>query len=592
MIRKILRWVNYFLLVCVLLLALLVFLKLFHRGGTVPEVALQEEAEKFDQLPKNAFAQSPEAYNAIGGPILTVLLVPPKIELPDLRPYLVYYGINDRPDISATATVLHFGLKGSDTVASAAPGARLYLKYDNSKRPGAYVFSADNQQTRLWIEAEKDANKANVKVRMVNDNGEVVSEPSQRANIVLTASTFARLGGGTWEIGKWKVDGTLLARQRARWLGQDQFLNTHGGEEYADFKDKERIEFGEGNDRYSVYVKSGDCLIWDGQRWQNVRLGDGSRGFPLLCISKIDDRVMTLDLWDVGGQGHVTLNLIKSKEAWTPKTLEQDFKFISTRTLSQYVFEVKKERMVLRPYDWLLLVDKAWVPLTTPEQIDDYVDRKTQGPLYVFVGPVQKEDKQVLQAIIYSPARTEMDVVEYALDQPVLGSPFHAEGSGANAKKPEEEKPVDKDLKLDQPKHHQSREGEIHTPPVPSEDEEPPTDVHEGQEGISPRGVRPDLSAASRFHGYIDGDVADDEDEFEEDEDEDEDDEDRDEKSHENSERRMPLHPQGLDHSSHGQVADLVIIPKTKEEPARLRKDVRYLFQDDALPSSAPPGMI
>ncbi len=125
------------------------------------------------------------------------------------------------------------------------------------------------------------------------------------------------------EIGKWKVDGTLLARQRARWLGQDLFLSRHGGDEFADLKDKDRVEFGDGNDRYSVYVKLGDCLIWDGQKWQNVRLGESSINFPLMCVTKVDDRVMTLVLWDVGGQGHVVLNLIKSKEAWTPKLLKR-----------------------------------------------------------------------------------------------------------------------------------------------------------------------------------------------------------------------------------------------------------------------------
>ncbi|MCP5507977.1 MAG: hypothetical protein H7A37_06730 [Chlamydiales bacterium] len=47
------------------------------------------------------------------------------------------------------------------------------------------------------------------------------------------------------ELGKWRVDGTLLARQRARWYGPDMFLKRHGGDEFKDVSGKRRIDFGE-----------------------------------------------------------------------------------------------------------------------------------------------------------------------------------------------------------------------------------------------------------------------------------------------------------------------------------------------------------
>lgn len=371
-------------------------------------------------LPKNSFALPETAYNNIGEPVLFTNIVPPKLELPDLRTYLSYYGTNARPDIGAASKLLYFGLKGSETPVGVMAGEKLFLRYDSTKKPGTFIFSPDNLPTNLWITATKDDNKANVEVEMNDERGVPVTEPAIRASFALTARDFTRTGGPAWEIGKFKVDGTLLARQRARWFGQDQFLNQHGGEEFADQIGRERVEFGEGNERYVIYVKENDCLIWDGQKWHSVQIGEASRNFPLMCVNKIDDRLMRLDLWDAGGQGHVALNLVKSKEAWSPKSFEQDFKFISSRTLSQYVFQIKKERMVLRPFDWLLMTDTGWKPLTTVEEIDAYVERKTPGVLFVFSGPSQKDDKQVLKGVLYSPSRTDTSEVLFPFDQAAI----------------------------------------------------------------------------------------------------------------------------------------------------------------------------
>ncbi|MDP1836062.1 MAG: hypothetical protein Q8K75_09085 [Chlamydiales bacterium] len=417
MVRKILTWSNYVLLSCVAILVFLVVVSAFKSGDNAMPEGIQLPADIPLTLAKNSFAQPEAAYNDIGAPVLTTSIVQPKLELPDLRAYLNYYGTNARPDIGAASKLLYFGLKGTEVPVGAPDGEKLYLRYDATKKPGMFVFSPENRPTNLWIIAKKDDTKANIQVGMVDENGAPVTEPIARATFVLAARDFTRAGGATWEIGKWKVDGTLLARQRARWFGQDQFLNKHGGEEFDEQEGRERIEFGEANERFVVYVKEGDCLIWDGQKWHPIQVGEASRGFPLMCVNKVDERLMRLDLWDAGGQGHVALNLVKSREAWTPKTFEQDFKFVSSRTLSQYVFEVKKDRIVLRPFDWLLLTEKGWIPLNSVEEIDGYVDRKTPGVLFVFAGPAQKEDKQVLRATLYSPSRTETFDIDFPLDQ-------------------------------------------------------------------------------------------------------------------------------------------------------------------------------
>lgn len=445
MLKKAIAYTNYVLLTVAMLLALRGLWLLMFLPSAVEEPVVPRKEDQKKQLPPLGFHLTPEQYAAIGGTVLETKFVAPTISLPDLRSFLSYFGTNDRPDIASKQNLMHFGLKDIDQMGIVAPDEPLYVVYDRARAQGGrYTFSLDNHPTHLWIEGQPGDNKATVRVKMTDDNGQPITTPAANSEFSVPLGDYARLEGGKWEIAKQRVDGTLLARQRARWLGQDLFINKHGGDEFKDQVGKERIEFGEKEDKYAVYVKEEDCLIWDGNRWVPAQIGLQSRQYPLMCVKKIDDRLMRLQLWDVGGKGRVALNLIKTTEPWTPQSVVKDFQFLSARTLSQYIFEVRKERVTLRPFDWLLLTDKGWKQISTPDDIDALVDRKLSGPLFILDGVTKKDEKQVLQASFYSPQRTKVEVVLYPLDQqggllaPIKGTTEEE----AKPKVPQEESPV------------------------------------------------------------------------------------------------------------------------------------------------------
>lgn len=414
MVRKWMAWINYS--ACIII-ALFLLGAIYFFWAQQRSFSIHDETIKTLELPKSSFARSAKDYEAIGAPALSLAFSPLSVQLPDLRRYLVYYGKNGRPDAQNDKQALYFAFTGNKTPTSLFPGERLYLLYDKKITPNQYVFSPDNTPTPIWIEATPQGNQALVKVAMKTEEGKIIKEPAAYAEFTLPEKEFVRSGGATWELGKWRVDGTLLARQKARWVGLDKFLEKHGGPEYQDYVNKQRIDFGEGNEVYSVYVGAGDCLIWADGQWKSVKVGEGSLNSPLLCVKKVDERVMNLELWDVGGKGKITLNLVRSNEAWSPQSLEQQFKFVGARTRTQFVFEINHERMLLRPHDWLLFTDSGWKKLVTPKQIDDYVERKTVGPLFVFDRVEKKEDRQIIQGTFFNSARTEMAPVELGLQQ-------------------------------------------------------------------------------------------------------------------------------------------------------------------------------
>lgn len=370
-------------------------------------------------LPKGAFELTEQAYQQAGEIVLALQQLPPTMQLPDLRSQLVYYGKNGRPDAQSEHLLLHFSLNGNNkTIASIAPREKLYLVYDQKSAGGRYSFSPSNEKTSLWIEGTPIDNEVQIQVVMENDKGEYISEPEAFAQFRLSEKGFTHYAGINWEIGNFRVDATLLARQRARWFGEDRFLEHHGGEEFKDSIGRQRIDFGENEDRYSVFVKAGDCLVWDQNRWKRVPPGKESLNYPLLVVKKIDERLMSFELWDVEGKGKVLLNLLKSSEPWVvqnAQTLQHMFKFLGARTKTQCVFEINRERVILRPSDWLLLTAKGWKKLVTEEEIDNYVRRKLSGTLFVFEGISRKDERQIMVGTLYSPSRHESQAVELAL---------------------------------------------------------------------------------------------------------------------------------------------------------------------------------
>lgn len=382
------------------------------------EFALPDPTLTKRSLPNGAFTMPKQAFDAIGNTVFDLKFSPVPIQLPDLRTQLIYCGKNGRPDAPSDKLTLHFAFNGNPNLATVLVGEPLYLQYDK-KVATHYVFSPSNAKTSLWLEASSQGNEALLKLYMRNENGDVVHEPAAHAQFALPERENMRMVGRTWELSKWRVDGSLLARQKARWMGPDRFLERHGGSEFNTLQGKHRVEFTDEEENYSIYVGLNDSLIWEDNRWRAVQPGQESLKFPLLVVKRVEDRLMGFELWDVDGKGKVVLNLVKTNETWAAaQHLETCFKCIGARTRSQYIFEIDDQRMLLSPNDWILQTDDGWTKLTNSEEIDDYVTRKLTGVLFVFDGVGRNEERQVLLGTMFNPSRTEAKSVELPILQP------------------------------------------------------------------------------------------------------------------------------------------------------------------------------
>lgn len=366
--------------------------------------------------PLNAFKQPDEAYSRIGAPWLELNFVPPTLQLPDLSKEIIYHGKNNRPDVQRDQALLHISLKSfgrAPTIQSVIPGNPIYLRYDRSLTPPRFTFAPKNQKSSLWITLEPEEDSANMTVFMLDEQGHSILEPENLHIINLPEKELPRFRNDPWEIGGNRVDAGLLARQQAKWYGQDLFLEMHGGEAFADFHNMQLIIFGEGEEQYFRFLKEGSWLIWKDNGWQKSLPDSGTWQYPLLQVRKVDDRILKFDLWDSEGKARIALNLVKSREISPLRRLQGDIHFVSARTRSQATVEIKGERISVNLKEWLLhTAEDEWIKLQTVEQIDEYVEMKLKGELLVIDSLEKRDGKQILTGHLFSAMRSEVVFVE------------------------------------------------------------------------------------------------------------------------------------------------------------------------------------
>jgi hypothetical protein len=400
------------------------------------------------ELPKSLFAEPEEIFQSIDEGILALKWVPPQMYLPDLRQDLIFYGKNGRPDSLLGRATFHLALKESGERALLRESERIYLVYqghysskvlqrcsfshatvetsadtplwgeesvnEGGRLKGTYVFSPGNQPTPLWLEIKNvGEHTLEVRVSMLDEKGMLVTTPAEWRVFRLQAQEFPKSQIMGWELGGYRVDSTLLVRQKARWVGNDLFLEMHGGDDFAYSIGKERIDFLNESDSYSCFVGQGETLVWSCGRWQTADNVEDSHALPLLVVKKIEEKIMTFELWDSEGKGKNVLSLIKFKEHQGLPAMDYEMKFVGAKTWAQFIVENRLgERITLKLHDWLVLTAEGWIKLDTPERIDDYVAHRLIGPLFILDKMAKKNGHQVLVGHLFNITRTSVELVE------------------------------------------------------------------------------------------------------------------------------------------------------------------------------------
>lgn len=343
------------------------------------------------------------------------------LPLPELKYDLIFYGYNDRPDCPSDKKRAFLSLKGQNEVSAYDIADPIYLAVEKIQGRLKYKFSPENAPTQVSLNLAQDEEKTTSQISL--------SDASNYRFLTPESSCFQLkqepIPITSWKLSNHNVDNHLLTKMHTKWYGEDLFLKEHGGHEYNYAAGLQRIDFEEKEMLYSHFVCEGSCLVWNQDKWEKPQPNEHLSPLPMLQVKKIEDQLMSLQLWSADGKNKIALTLPKSASPAESSKIIHNFIYLGAKSWKEWIFEVQGKRVILRPQDWWLRTEKGWKKLTTQEEIDDYVLQKTKGELLVVEGMVCEKQKKMLRFTLFTSQRNQLHTIDLPIKQhQISDAPF------------------------------------------------------------------------------------------------------------------------------------------------------------------------
>jgi hypothetical protein len=351
-------------------------------------------------LPTRSFS-FPQSKEPAQFPILQLDFSPIQLNVPNLQPYLFFHGRNMREDAPKNPPELFFSLSPSKEVMPSRSGEKTYLVREGNE----FRFSPKNQPTSLWFVPTLKGADVVLNVTVQNEDGSISQQPKSYSELLLKERPIPLPQPG-WSIGAFRADQTLLMRQGAKWAGRDLFLEMHGGDEYQFARGKERILFKNDEGQYDLYFEPGAQFVFDSDHWREVKKGEDVRGQPILKVAKVDEKLITLELYSASGAQKFLYSLIKQPDL-RPILNQSEFVYVGARTKVHSLFKVSGKREIVGVGDWLIRSSEGWMKIKSAKEIDRYIEGLLEGPLLVIDGIEEQNGQKGFKGTLLSVKRSQ-----------------------------------------------------------------------------------------------------------------------------------------------------------------------------------------
>lgn len=312
-----------------------------------------------------------------------------------LRDEIILLGRNLRPDAASREVKMLIGLKTSKEEKEIINGSPLFLDV-NTK--GKDMFGA------LHFSQNKDS--LQIKPVCLEGNAVIIEvSGAEEGQFVVQEASLTSSGN------KDKRDHYFKSLNQAKWWGNDILFQKYGGEEYKEMKDKQKLELADKNSSYVIFVSQDDYLLWDEGKWKVDSLGPNSSAAPLAHVKSISPKGMEIEAWDETGFYSHYVKLQRQNPAKMGERLESIFSSTRLRTSSQISCILGKRRIILKPGDWLLKNEKGWHNLKREDEIEDCLQHKLKGELFLFEAMEKDQGKIVIKGHIFDEMRTQIQPV-------------------------------------------------------------------------------------------------------------------------------------------------------------------------------------
>lgn len=315
---------------------------------------------------------------------------------------------NMRPDVAKRDASLLIRLKSSGQEAVVPNGMPVFLSYEAKGDSSSDELKVSSGRTALWVKP------------ILLDRGGVLLEFGREI-------VDSNVGGVYEEKGEFVIqEHSLMGGEKkgiplyeqafkdAKVWGQDVLYSLYGGEEYRAIRDKVKVEFPSSS---ICFVSEGDYLRFYEGRWEVVPLEKARRDLPVAYVKALSLKGVELETWDESGFYPETIKLPLQVPSKLHAKMEQMPGAIRQRNATQVTCLFGKRRVILKKGDWILRTQTGWHSLKRLEDVENYLQHKLKGELFIFDSLQKEGDKTVLKGQLFDEMRTQVTSVSL----PVIG---------------------------------------------------------------------------------------------------------------------------------------------------------------------------
>ena len=361
-----------------------------------PSYGLQVRRET--QTPSSKKGQ----YDLIGSGPLSIQSELQSFPFPNLTDKIVFLSKTSRPDILQGDEKYLLGLKGTQNRRVVSKGEKVFLSYEKDQ----LAFS--ESLTPLWIKvlgSQENGAHLILGIELSSDQGKVTLSETREHFAKVSWSPLSKD-----EITNVKLLEGVNTLESAKWWPADRLFDAYAGSEFEKFKGLERLETEEGE---ILFVDENTSFVWKEGQW----VEGAQKGFPLAVVEGISPYKMEWAFWDSSGIESYKLTFHREKPGTITTRAEEVFTRLRQRTSTRVSCRLENRATILKVGDWLIQTDKGWHTIKNSHEIDDILNLKVLGELFIFDSIEDQDGKEVFCGTLFDPMRTEVQTVRLPISQ-------------------------------------------------------------------------------------------------------------------------------------------------------------------------------
>jgi hypothetical protein len=311
---------------------------------------------------------------------------------------MVLMAYNSRPDAASKDAKMLISLKNGKELLTLSSGRVLFLK-EASQGRGLCVSETP---TGLWVKP------------ILLENGAVLIEAGRRL--------VSKEGQAGEEKGELMINpqGGVPARynptqqpyikelKSARSFPSDLLIQKYGGREYASWREKMILELTQGGSSYACFVAKGEFLLYDHGEWKVSPLEELKKDLPIAYIKSASAKGIELEAWDETGFYPIQIKIeLEKPNRFQPKPDSMP-SGIRLRNGTAISCALGKRRVILKQGDWLLKTATGWRNLRKKEEIEQYLNHRLKGELFIFDVIEKEQGRLVMKGNLFDETRTQV----------------------------------------------------------------------------------------------------------------------------------------------------------------------------------------